>query len=123
MAYFSTLSGSADQKNGVPILSDNNYSEWDAAIRAFFLYIGFPDSVDGDLNAPSEATPELLMKYKKLTKKAARAICKSLDTNNRAKFLNKSNERIPRSCMIPSLPIINQTQARIKLECSETYLQ
>ncbi|MBW0548125.1 hypothetical protein O181_087840 [Austropuccinia psidii MF-1] len=86
------LAGSVAQKNGIPILSDNNYSEWDASIRAFFLYIGFLDYVDGDLSSPSEATPELLMKYKELTQKAARVICQSLDINNWEKFLNKSNE-------------------------------
>ncbi|MBW0493389.1 hypothetical protein O181_033104 [Austropuccinia psidii MF-1] len=90
------LAGSEAQKNGIPILSDNNYSEWDASIRAFFLFIGFLDYVDGDLSAPSEATPELLMKYKELTQKAAGVICQSLDTNNRAKFWNKLNKKNPK---------------------------
>ncbi|MBW0509145.1 hypothetical protein O181_048860 [Austropuccinia psidii MF-1] len=90
------LDGSGAQKNGIPILSDNNYSEWDASIRAFFLYIGFLDYVNGDLSAPSEATPELLMKYKELTQKAAGVICQSLDTNNWAKFLNQLNEKNPK---------------------------
>ncbi|MBW0476426.1 hypothetical protein O181_016141 [Austropuccinia psidii MF-1] len=87
------LSGSAAQKNGIPILSDNNYSEWDASIRAFFLYIRFLDYVNEYLNSPLEITPELLMKYKELTQKASGFVFQSLDTNNQEKFLNKSNEK------------------------------
>ncbi|MBW0460749.1 hypothetical protein O181_000464 [Austropuccinia psidii MF-1] len=80
------LSGSMAQKNGIPILSDKNYSEWDASIREFFLYIGFLDYVNGDLNAQTETTPGL-------AQKAVGVICQSLDTNNRSKFLKKSNEK------------------------------
>ncbi|MBW0526471.1 hypothetical protein O181_066186 [Austropuccinia psidii MF-1] len=90
------LSGSTSQKNGAPILSDNNYSELDSAIREFFLYIGFLDYVYGDLNFLSEAMPDLLMKYKELTQKAERVVCQSLDTNNREEFLNKSNKNNPK---------------------------
>ncbi|MBW0472410.1 hypothetical protein O181_012125 [Austropuccinia psidii MF-1] len=89
-------SGSVDQKNGVPTLSENNYSEWDASITEFFLYIGFLDYVNGDLNSPSKATQERLMKDKELTQKAARVICQSLDTNNQEKLLNKFNEKNPK---------------------------
>ncbi|MBW0482801.1 hypothetical protein O181_022516 [Austropuccinia psidii MF-1] len=84
------LAGSAAQKNGIPILSDNNYSEWDASIREFLLYVRFLENVNGDLNTPSEATPELLMKYKEMTQQAAGVTCQSLDTNNQENFLKKS---------------------------------
>ncbi|MBW0478823.1 hypothetical protein O181_018538 [Austropuccinia psidii MF-1] len=87
------LAGSASQKTGIPILSDNKYSEWDASIRKFCLYIEFIDYFNGDLNSPSEATPELLMKYKELTQKAAGVTCQSLDTNKQQKFLSKSNKK------------------------------
>ncbi|MBW0513489.1 hypothetical protein O181_053204 [Austropuccinia psidii MF-1] len=90
------LSGSAAQKNGIPILSDDNYSDWEAAIRAFYLYIGFLDYINRYSIIPSESSPEMLAKYKELSKKAAGTICQSLDTNNRAKFLNRSNEKNPK---------------------------
>ncbi|MBW0533509.1 hypothetical protein O181_073224 [Austropuccinia psidii MF-1] len=85
---------SAAQKNGIPILCENNYSEWDAA-RAFFLYIGFLDYVDGDINPPSKLNSDISFKYKEMKQKAAGVICQSLNTNNRAKFLTKENEKNP----------------------------
>ncbi|MBW0541438.1 hypothetical protein O181_081153, partial [Austropuccinia psidii MF-1] len=89
------IAGSAAQKNGIPILCENNYSEWDAAIRAFFLYIGFLDYVDGDINPPSESNLDFFSKYKEMKQKAAGVICQSLNTNNRAKFLTRDNEKNP----------------------------
>ncbi|MBW0532632.1 hypothetical protein O181_072347 [Austropuccinia psidii MF-1] len=84
------------QKNGITILSYNNYSEWDASIREFILYIGFLENVDVDLNAPSEIIPEILMKYKELTQRAVAVICQYLDTKNWEKCLNKSNKKSPK---------------------------
>ncbi|MBW0503221.1 hypothetical protein O181_042936 [Austropuccinia psidii MF-1] len=114
------LAGSAAQKNGIPILSDNNYSEWDASIREFFLYIRFLDYVNGDLSSPSEATPELLMNYKELTQKAAGVICQSLDTNNWAKFLNKLNEKNPKALYdsITSYYQSNQRKHQARVFCN-----
>ncbi|MBW0495791.1 hypothetical protein O181_035506 [Austropuccinia psidii MF-1] len=89
------ITGSAAQKNGIPVLCENNYSEWDAAIRAFFLYIRFLDYVDGDINPPSELNSDIFSKYKEMKQKAAGVICQSLNTNNRAKFLTKENEKNP----------------------------
>ncbi|MBW0465843.1 hypothetical protein O181_005558 [Austropuccinia psidii MF-1] len=68
------IAGSAAQKNGIPILCENNYSEWDAAIRAFFLYIGFLDYIDGDINPPSELNSDIFFKYKEMKQKAAGVI-------------------------------------------------
>ncbi|MBW0521712.1 hypothetical protein O181_061427 [Austropuccinia psidii MF-1] len=89
------IAGSATQKNGIPILCKNNYSEWDAAIRAFFLYIRFLDYVDGDINPPSELSLDVFSKYKEMKQKAAGVICQLLNTNNQAKFLTKENEKNP----------------------------
>ncbi|MBW0546428.1 hypothetical protein O181_086143 [Austropuccinia psidii MF-1] len=89
------IAGSAAQKNGIPILCENNYSEWDAAIRAFFLYIGFLDYVDGDTNPPSELNSDTFSRYKEMKQKAAGVICQSLNTNNRAKFITRENEKNP----------------------------
>ncbi|MBW0499105.1 hypothetical protein O181_038820 [Austropuccinia psidii MF-1] len=114
------LAGSAAQKNGIPILSDNNYSEWDASIREFCLYIAFLDYVDGNLSAPSEATPELLMKYKELTQKAVVVICQSLDINNREKFLNKYNKKNPKVLYnsITSYYQSNQSENQARVFCN-----
>ncbi|MBW0504479.1 hypothetical protein O181_044194 [Austropuccinia psidii MF-1] len=87
--------GSFAQKNGIPILCENNYSEWDAAIREFFLYIGFLDYVDGDSNPPLEETSDYFLKYKEMKQKAFGTICQSLNTNSLAKFLTKENEKNP----------------------------
>ncbi|MBW0568522.1 hypothetical protein O181_108237 [Austropuccinia psidii MF-1] len=87
--------GSFSQKNGIPILCKDNFSKWDAAIRAFFLYIGFPDYVDGDSNPPLEATSDSFLKYKEIKQKASGVICQSLNTKNCTKFLTKENEKNP----------------------------
>ncbi|MBW0546350.1 hypothetical protein O181_086065 [Austropuccinia psidii MF-1] len=90
-----TIAGSAAQENGIPILCENNYSEWDAAIRAFFLYVGFLDYIDGDYNPPSKSNLDVFLKYKEIKQKAAGFICQPLNTNNWAKFLTKENEKNP----------------------------
>ncbi|MBW0541547.1 hypothetical protein O181_081262 [Austropuccinia psidii MF-1] len=111
--------GSFAQKNGIPILCENNYSEWDAAIRAFFLYIGFLDYIDGDSNPPSEPTSDSFFKYKEIKQKAAGVICQSLNTNNRAKFLTKENEKDPLELYtsISSYYQSNQSKNQARIFC------
>ncbi|MBW0480753.1 hypothetical protein O181_020468 [Austropuccinia psidii MF-1] len=87
--------GSAASRNGIPMLSDNNYADWNASIRAYFLFIGFLDYVNGDISPPSEDRGDLHLKYCEQKQKAAGVICQSLNTNNCAKFLNRNNEKDP----------------------------
>ncbi|MBW0496166.1 hypothetical protein O181_035881 [Austropuccinia psidii MF-1] len=87
--------GSAAARNGIPMLSDNNYADWDASIRAYFLLIGFLDYVNGDMSPPAEDRGDLHLKYCEQKQKAAGVICQSLNTNKHAKFLKRNNEKDP----------------------------
>ncbi|MBW0474516.1 hypothetical protein O181_014231 [Austropuccinia psidii MF-1] len=77
------------------MLAEDNYSEWVAAIRAYFLFIGFLDYLDGDLDPPDKNNAKIHNKYKEQCPNEAGVIFQSLNTNNHAKFLNKSNDKRP----------------------------
>ncbi|MBW0583439.1 hypothetical protein O181_123154 [Austropuccinia psidii MF-1] len=90
-----TQTGSAASRNGIPMLSDNNYTNWHASFQAYVFFIGFLDYVDGDMSPPAEDRGDLHLEYCEQKQKAVGVIFQSLNTNNRAKFLKRNNEKDP----------------------------
>ncbi|MBW0542253.1 hypothetical protein O181_081968 [Austropuccinia psidii MF-1] len=87
--------GSAAARNGIPMLSDNNYTDWSASIQAYFFFIGFLDYVYSDMSPPAEDRGDLHLKYFEQKQKAVGVIFQSLNKNNHAKLLNRNNEKDP----------------------------
>ncbi|MBW0490976.1 hypothetical protein O181_030691 [Austropuccinia psidii MF-1] len=85
---------STSSKFFIPILTENNFNEWNSAIRPYFVYQDLLDQIEGYMPIPSRHHEDY-KSFRTRAMKCAGVLAGTLSSTNRARFITKENEKDP----------------------------